>query len=473
MPTISEIEAERAKILAEIEDRAKQNAANPEGASLKDWLNAAQEVVPPGALGQANNLENNTQSNISNYQATAEQSTADIYSDDDVKTSFSQAMQQSMQTPSATAEASSSQTTTSLNANKNTTMQNPKSNAAGFSIAALLLQISILTIFSLILYFGHRDLTKQISDIRSTSSEELAEIKQAIEQGGINEEAQKQMSAMDERIQFLESQLSLLQEQISEMSSQSTQQLDLSNLSELSQEQKQTIGKTLSLNTGLSEELLDKKLSQYNEKLAKQLDARLDQKLRPILAKLNLQPQKTPVTVAEPEENNITIKAPESPELPEVKTPIMETPLLTMVAPKVDEKKNVGSVKSIQPVKPIESPKKAAESKKIATNNSLPKFVDIKSEDLQWVKSQKASSFTLQLASMKTAKDLQRLVANKGLKDTKILPQVRNGNVNYILLYETIDNREIAKKLADDIKKQTGISPWIRKLQDIQGKTGQ
>lgn len=459
MPTISEIEAERAKILAEIEERAKTNAqgsGNAEATSLKDWLSAAQEVVPQSTLQPTSNNDRGT--------------------DPGVTTSFSQAMQQSL-SPEETRSAE----TTSQNRSVNTQTGNevpmpttPK-NSSNSSIGVILLLTSILTIFSLILYFGYRDLTQKISDIREQSNAEMQEIRKALENGGMAEAAQKDINKMDERIQFLESQLSLIQDQLSELSSQGQRKIDFSEIQTLNEEDKkalgESLGKTLAFG-GVTERVLDEKLRQYNEQLAKQFELRLDQKLKPIMNKLNLASQRTSVTVNEPEEDTnqvAKIDVPQTPDAPEVKTPLMEKPLLKMVEPKpVKEAES-----QIEPVSPITKPiieqePQNTEQKKSANLAQL--YQDVLPSDVEWVKSKPKNNFTLQLASMKTAKDLQRLVANKNLKNTKILPQVRRGTVNYILLLDAVKDRDSAENIAADIKKQTGISPWIRKIQDIQTK---
>ena len=68
--TISELESERAKILDEIENRAQtfstDGSDNQENLSLKDWLNAAEEVMP---ASQPGNTMRKKQENRSNYSS--------------------------------------------------------------------------------------------------------------------------------------------------------------------------------------------------------------------------------------------------------------------------------------------------------------------------------------------------------------------------------------------------------------------
>ena len=54
--TISELEAQRAKILQEIESKAgniSNNSAGESNPSLNDWLNAAEEVMPESGNSQS------------------------------------------------------------------------------------------------------------------------------------------------------------------------------------------------------------------------------------------------------------------------------------------------------------------------------------------------------------------------------------------------------------------------------------
>lgn len=456
MPTISEIEAERARILQEIEQRAQQKTGEQTPASLKDWLNAAQEVMPQNAQ-------------IAQKMASYEQPTSakidfDEF-DDGVQTSFSKAMQElQLDSEPPTVDTTASNRPTPPQSGQNS-VKNPTNNSQGFSIAGFLLQISILAIFSIILYFGYRDLTLELKDIRETSNQEIAKLTEVMTNNTLNEETLKQIQESQERVTLLESKLEQLQSQLEELYSRPQQQIDFSNFDDLSTEQKDSIQKTFALNSGITEEMLDEKLRLYNDKLANQFEARLDRKLQPILNKLNLAAQKTPVTVAQPEEEIATIAEPQTPDTPELTQPLSEKPLLKMVEPVKEAKDALQLEKPVEvsQIKPIEIPEV----------KSQPKIAEIKGihqEDVQWIQSQPKEFFTLQLASMKSVSDLERLVKSKGLENTKILPQVRNGKVNYILIVEALENRTQAVKLSEQLKKTTGISPWIRKLTDIQQK---
>lgn len=468
MPTISEIEAERAKILEEIENRAKQNAGNP-NATLKDWLNAAKEVMPNNNQIPATPYEN---SEINNNLYSADTAFTENDFDEDVRTSFSQAMHQETlgNTPPP------NNTNNALNASSGaTSMKNLQATNGGFSIAALLLQISIFSIFAIILYFGYQNVTQQLVNIQTQTAEQIAALQESVNNTGGTDQIQTTFDQMDSRIAFLESQLTQIQEQLTEIQKQPQQQLDLSQLETLSTEDKTELQQTLAVKMGISEELLDTKLREYNEQLANQLEAKLDKKLQPILRKLNLNPQKTAVTVSTEPEAEL-ISQPLAPQMPDVK-PISEQPLLQMVAPKstkleTTRSENESGVKTIKEIAPVaEIQKPTVETTKTSMEKTISPIKGVSDEDFAWLQNQPKGHYTLQLASMKTAEDLQRLIKSKNLPAAKILPQVRNGQVNYILLMESVLNRAQATNLANSIKKETGISPWIRKFQDIQAKS--
>jgi Uncharacterized protein conserved in bacteria len=84
--------------------------------------------------------------------------------------------------------------------------------------------------------------------------------------------------------------------------------------------------------------------------------------------------------------------------------------------------------------------------------------------------SQPAFNFTLQLASMGDRASIQKVVENKGLQGTKIIPQERNGEQNYVLLTGSYATRQQAENAASTYKSKFGISPWIRKIKDLSSR---
>jgi septal ring-binding cell division protein DamX len=55
----------------------------------------------------------------------------------------------------------------------------------------------------------------------------------------------------------------------------------------------------------------------------------------------------------------------------------------------------------------------------------------------------------------------------QGLKDAKVIPQKRAGELRYVLVLGSFKNRSEADQLARQIKAKTGIAPWIRRVKDI------
>lgn len=497
MPTISEIEAERAKILEEIENRAKQKAQSgaPEGEaghSLKDWLKAAQEIMPQVDDKTLITPANSPQFENSAYNANAgltdrDNDSMDSSLDENPPTSFSAAMRANMNGSRVMPEQPSPSNLSNATKDHSETMNhsNPTSNISvnskGFSLSALLLQVSLFFIFAIVLYFGYRTMTQEMALIREENRQQIQALREDLSKGELGAESEKTIAEMDKRIQFLESQLSLIQQQLADISQRPQQQIDFSKFNQLSENDQDRIRQGLSINTGISEEVLDEKLRTHNEQLANRLEKRIDHKLQPILQKLSMTAKKTPVTIAAPEEDEL-IAQPKAPEAPNMKTPKMQQPLLQMVSPKEQEKtastmdkaeKLFNQTKQqLQTAK--EQPKTSQEISSVQTVTepeiTRPEIQGIAQADLDWVSQQTASHYTLQLASMKKAEDLQRIIKKHQLTNTHVLPQIRNNNVNYILIYQSVMNRSEAEKLSADIKKQTGISPWIRKIQDVQKK---
>lgn len=87
--------------------------------------------------------------------------------------------------------------------------------------------------------------------------------------------------------------------------------------------------------------------------------------------------------------------------------------------------------------------------------------------DSEWISDQTPSNFTLQLASMADVSGLKTIISKHDLKDTKIVPQMIDGKKTYVLLSGSHSERTAANQASIEIKKATGINPWIRKMQDI------
>jgi septal ring-binding cell division protein DamX len=89
------------------------------------------------------------------------------------------------------------------------------------------------------------------------------------------------------------------------------------------------------------------------------------------------------------------------------------------------------------------------------------------SPDVAWLSAQNEQSYTLQLASMSDAAALEKLKRDKNLLDAKVVPQYRDGKVNYVLVRGSYAERTQANQASLAVKEATGISPWIRRVKDL------
>jgi hypothetical protein len=90
--------------------------------------------------------------------------------------------------------------------------------------------------------------------------------------------------------------------------------------------------------------------------------------------------------------------------------------------------------------------------------------------DVTWIKQQVAEHFVLQLASMPERSGIEKVMADKRIQGGRIIPQLRDGRKSYVLVVGSYSQRVEANQIAIDIKEQTGISPWIRRISDLSGR---
>ena len=89
--------------------------------------------------------------------------------------------------------------------------------------------------------------------------------------------------------------------------------------------------------------------------------------------------------------------------------------------------------------------------------------------DIKWLEQQADQHFIIQLAAMAQVERLEQIVRQHNLTDARILPQVRNGQTRFILVMGAHSQRPQAVEQANRIKDQTGITPWVRRVNDING----
>mgnify|MGYP001954369801 FL=1 len=74
------------------------------------------------------------------------------------------------------------------------------------------------------------------------------------------------------------------------------------------------------------------------------------------------------------------------------------------------------------------------------------------SKDVKWLLSQPEQHYILQLASMTDKQALLKMTKQKGLKDSRIVEQMRNKSVRYVLVTGSFANRNDANQLSRNIK---------------------
>lgn len=103
----------------------------------------------------------------------------------------------------------------------------------------------------------------------------------------------------------------------------------------------------------------------------------------------------------------------------------------------------------------------------------LVRLVEAKSSDNQgvsWLKQQAPEHYVLQLASMQERSGIEKVIADKNIKNAQIIPQMRDGKQSYVLVLGSYAQRTEANQASIKIKDETNISPWIRRVRDLAGR---
>ncbi|MBD3755029.1 MAG: SPOR domain-containing protein, partial [Gammaproteobacteria bacterium] len=201
----------------------------------------------------------------------------------------------------------------------------------------------------------------------------------------------------------------------------------------------------------VTEAILDEKLKAYTTQLEKRIDQKLETILQHLMqggsaAKVLPKAEEKPVDAAE------AIIPPTEPSEP--KMPVMAQPILKLV----------------QPVAKTGEPEKAIAAPVVDTSGvSAPAL----SADENWLQQQPAQHYTLQLASMADKQALEKMIAQKGISDSRIVMQKRLDDERYVLLTGSYANKADAAERAKQVKETYGISPWVRKVKDLTVKLPQ
>ena len=489
MPTIKELEAERAKILEEIQSKAKANTNS--SSSLQDFLSAAEELVPDSILNespvnassarsaltqpnsdlQANLAAANEAMNFSvnsadefdddyvdlnsSSQATNPQSNSETKqgSGSAANSEFQKALQESRPSPDLRSDRSTM--------NNSTTSSQPpvKDNRMAFIGVVLMLLMFVTTL--VILFFSYNSLEQKYNEavqLRNDTQEQVFALQEEVTKlkdfAAIGENADQKFSAIDQQLQQMNTMMQSLQQRLNEKSTGG----------EISIQSEGTIAAI--------DAMLDKKLTIFSERLSSQIEQKIDLKLAAIIQRIEkaeannkitgeANPKfKTPVSINKELDEEISMAPVAEPSTPQA--PVIET--LTPQKPKVDN-----AITQPEPiVNQIEKP-----IFKLEASSKQPKIIKTPDVDentpteIKWLLGEPSMHYTLQLASMPNRESLEKMKKNMRLVEAKIIPQVYKGKTNYILVTDSFISRTEANKQSQAIKKQTGIAPWVRKISTI------
>ena len=463
--SISELEAERAKILEQIESRAKSMSTDTTNTSLQDWLKAAEDVVPQSALEAEQQLQNARQRLVETEQhnrvnnddiplvgqtlrtpsanndpysrATLDSSPGNTlaFSDDDFADDIAQINLSSNTTASLESDPVNNKsmrqpdTHSGFSAQEYAPSSNTKGNKAPM-MAGIAIMLSLFITILVVVVMGYNSVHKEINEMQAQSEANknvIAELQQKIADMPLNAEATlASANENQQKISSLQSQIVALEAQLA------TVRNDLKNLQQASAEQSVD-----------SSELLQQKIEKVVSALKD--SAPTPEDLQPV--KPEVRPFKAAVNIAiEPdvervkaEQSNADIEIPVAPSEPEI------------TEPKAAGEKNVA-----EPEMPI-----------IATDVKVAEPKKNYSRDVKWLMEQPSDNYTLQLASMLEAASIEKMIKDKGIKEGRLIPQLRDGKTMYVLIVGSFAERKQADKLASELKNSLGIAPWIRTAQAV------
>lgn len=290
--TMSEFEKERAQLLKAIESQAQQisstrsDEGSDSGHSLKDWLSAAEEVMPNKSQSQA-----------------------------------------------ASNSASASSTQDSV-----TNSSNPKPRGSKTSFFGVIILLSLLLTILGVLYIAYTTINKELEEVKAvkqegqTESQELQATVEALQKSVASGGTPVLFNQLESRVADLEAQLSVIQKQ---------QQALLAKLDDQVAAFKNQGGEGMSARPHdqvpssqsqvVTESILDQKLKVYTS----QLEERIDQKLERILQHLSQQPggQALKQEVMKKEAKSEPIAETVQPEEPKVEVPRVKQPIVKLVEP--------------------------------------------------------------------------------------------------------------------------------------------
>ncbi len=376
--TISELEKERAALLDAIESQAQNMSTKGSDStehSLKDWLNAAEEIMPVQK---------------SSRQKTTPQSTPPIAKKD-------------------------------------------KPNKASFFavIIVLSLFLTVLGVLYIVYTSINNDLQKALSE-NIIIKEEVSSLQELV----INLDKSVAAGGQGELFEALQAKVVMLEKEV--ISLKVRQELESVDYEIIPDIAKQVDSRSL-----VTSEELDLKLNNHTQKI--------NAKLEKIIQHLNIQS----VDDAVKRQEEISLIAPK---VSQTKTPQIQEPIVRQIDQPV-----------IRLVQKIDSPVKPnlAELKVVVKELPKPIILPPKPPEIKWLMNEPRNHFTLQLSSMPTRAGAQQIKSSKGLLNAKIIPQDRNGRIQYVLVSGSFTDRNSADIAARDFQSEHKISPWVRPFQHL------
>lgn len=424
-------EQERAKLLEAIEAQANRISSKRDpdqtDISLSDWLSAAEKVIPnpkeptnPAAKAyQANAKDDQLFANKS------EPSWDELFEQEPRLTTRQDAPARNLnhKTPSA------SPTSGKI---RRTSKPNPAKTGPYFGVVVML---SLLLAMTGILYLAYMLVTEEFKRLETLVLDQEAQISQLetlvidtqmlLEQ---HEDAPIVVSLM-QRVTELEAAQTAVNRNSNSASQVLPEQIEALAAAQRNLEQQ-------------LEQAITRQAQNPSTDIISQLEQQILQRLQQSSESLNLRP----LPITEPERVNESSSsqptitpptAPSAPTEPSITSPVIQ-PDVAVVEDLADASAQTGQTARI-------------------------------GEDIAWLEQQTGQHFVIQLAAMAQPERLEQIIRQHNLTDVRILPQVRNGQTRYILVNGTYSQRSNAAEQANRFREQTGITPWIRRVNDING----
>ena len=305
----------------------------------------------------------------------------------------------------------------------------PKATMASkSSFFGVIIMLSLLLTILGVIYIAYTSINnelKQVLELKETTSAEIKSLQESIhklEETVASKGQGKLFKALQTKVDKLEMEV---------------QQLKLAKVHSMS-----TVGLVIPSNT-VTPAMLDQKLKEYTKGI--------DAKLEVILNRLN---------------NDQVISLTEPAKKLDKKVALKEE--VYVVVPEVVEPKE-------PTIKPLDQPVfRLVEKVAKPENPTMGKDIHVPlanySADVKWLMEQPAFNYTLQLASMSEQSSIRKMIADKSLQGTKVVPQQRGDEVSYVLISGSYANRKEANNASAQYKANFGITPWVRKIKDLSAK---